>query len=248
MARARADVEKAKPGRPKGGSSEETHDRIVRAARRIFAEQGYANARNRQIADEAEVTTATLYHYFESKLDLYVTVFRASERELAETYAAASKADGIVAQLDALFDGSLALHERDESLLVFLAGTAREMRSDEELARAIARCPVRTDRILSDLLRRAETRGELPVGTDVDAIVTLLLALTSGVSLYASFLGNRSYPRMIGALREMVHAKLATTPPRPTPELTESRSRPRKAAKRATPSRPARRTRPPSAR
>lgn len=197
-----------KPGRPKGATSEETHTRIVDSARRIFAEHGYANTQNRRIAEAADVTTSTLYHYFTSKLDLYVSVFRASERELAETYTTASREVGIAAQLDAMFAGSLLLHARDESLLVFLAGTAREMRSHEDLARAIAKCPVHTDKILREMLGAAITRGELAKETDVDAIVSLVFALTSGVSLYASFLGAQSYPRMIGALREMVRARL----------------------------------------
>lgn len=197
------------PGRPKGATSEETHERILVAARRIFAEHGYANTQNRRIADAAEVTTSTLYHYFPSKRDLYVSVFRAAERELSATYEAAARADGLAAQLDALFTGSLALHEADPSLLVFLAGTAREMRSHHDLARAIAKCPVGTSRILRAMLEAAIARGELSRGTDVEAIVSLVFALTSGVSLYASFLGEGSYPRMITALREMVRARLA---------------------------------------
>ena len=77
-----------------------------------------------------------------------------------------------------------------------------------ELARAIAKCPIHTDRILRETLEKAARAGEIPAGTDVDAVVPLVFALTSGVSLYASFLGAQSYPRMIGALREMVRAKL----------------------------------------
>jgi AcrR family transcriptional regulator len=201
-------TEKHRPGRPKGASSEDTHERIIVAARRIFAEHGYANTQNRKIAEAAEITTSTLYHYFQSKLDLYVSVFRASERELTDAYTKAAAEKGIAAQLDAIFAGSLELHARDESLLVFLAGTAREMRSHEDVARAIAKCPIHTDRILRETLEQAARAGEIPASTDVDAVVPLVFALTSGVSLYASFLGAQSYPRMIGALREMVRAKL----------------------------------------
>jgi hypothetical protein len=41
-------------------------------------------------------------------------------------------------------------------------------------------------------------------------VVSLVFALTSGVSLYASFLGPQSYPRMITALREMVRPALTS--------------------------------------
>src|SRR4051812_49605212 len=59
-------------GRPPGATSEATTARILAAARVCFARTGYAATTNKQIADEAGVTAAAIYLYFESKTALYV--------------------------------------------------------------------------------------------------------------------------------------------------------------------------------
>jgi AcrR family transcriptional regulator len=44
-----------------------TRERIVRAAAKLFARQGYDNATTRDIAAKAGIATGTLFNYFESK-------------------------------------------------------------------------------------------------------------------------------------------------------------------------------------
>lgn len=56
------------------------------AARAVFAEDGYASAQNSRIAARAGVAPSTMYHYFGSKLDLYVTVFRDAEAKVTARY------------------------------------------------------------------------------------------------------------------------------------------------------------------
>ena len=58
-------------GRPKSANAHETRQRILDAARRLFATHGFERASNRAIADEADLTTGAIYHYFDRKLDLY---------------------------------------------------------------------------------------------------------------------------------------------------------------------------------
>ncbi len=51
---------------------------ILDAAERIFASQGYSNAKMENIGKEAGVSKATVYFYFESKENLYMAIaFRA---------------------------------------------------------------------------------------------------------------------------------------------------------------------------
>ena len=52
----------------------ETRRRILDVARQSFAELGYGGTTNRHIATKAGITTGALYHYFDSKLDLYLAV------------------------------------------------------------------------------------------------------------------------------------------------------------------------------
>ena len=50
-------------------------DRIIEAAARVFAQKGYAGAAVADIAVEAGIGKGTIYAYFESKENLFFTVF-----------------------------------------------------------------------------------------------------------------------------------------------------------------------------
>lgn len=52
------------------------YDAILRAAIRVFAENGYHNAQVSKIAREANVADGTIYLYFNNKADLLISVFR----------------------------------------------------------------------------------------------------------------------------------------------------------------------------
>lgn len=57
---------------------ERTHLEILDAARKIFAQYGYADAQMKDIADEAMVSPMTLRRYFGSKAGLYVAAAKAT--------------------------------------------------------------------------------------------------------------------------------------------------------------------------
>lgn len=54
--------------------SEEKREIILQAATRAFAQKGFAAVGIREIAREAGLNSATLYHYFENKEAIYATV------------------------------------------------------------------------------------------------------------------------------------------------------------------------------
>ncbi len=64
---------------PGGASGDETRDRIIEAAVRLFAERGYGSTSVRDIARRAHVRVSTLYHHFRSKEQMYAEVFRRRE-------------------------------------------------------------------------------------------------------------------------------------------------------------------------
>jgi len=49
---------------------------IIEAAIRVFAEKGFHPAGMREIAQQAKVAIGTIYHYFKSKEDILVNIFR----------------------------------------------------------------------------------------------------------------------------------------------------------------------------
>lgn len=55
---------------------------VLASAREVFAADGYAGAATAEIARRADVSTATVYRYFPTKLDLFAAVIEAGVDEL----------------------------------------------------------------------------------------------------------------------------------------------------------------------
>ncbi len=62
----------------------DTRQVLLAAARRRFAEQGYAATGTEEIVADAQVTRGALYHHFRDKADLFRTVMEQVAREVAE--------------------------------------------------------------------------------------------------------------------------------------------------------------------
>ena len=68
--------------------SETTRSALVGAARRLFAERGYANVGTEEIVRAAGVTRGALYHHFDGKRELMRAVYEQLEEELSQQFAA----------------------------------------------------------------------------------------------------------------------------------------------------------------
>lgn len=71
--------------------TDETRQRILRAAARVFAEQGYARATTRALAAAAGVNEVTLFRHFGSKMNLFTAVI--------DEYAASALTAAMAAEL-----------------------------------------------------------------------------------------------------------------------------------------------------
>ncbi len=79
-----------------------THDLLIRVARELFTERGYAESATEEVVKRAGVTRGALYHHFRDKRHLFVAVFKDVERDLtAQLVAAASKEPDAWSQLRA---------------------------------------------------------------------------------------------------------------------------------------------------
>ncbi len=151
-----------------------TRERLLRAARALIEEDGYAGASVVAIAGRAGVAAGTLYRHFPSKEELFVEVFRsACDRELAAMRAAA----------DAMPPGSTHV----ERLVTVLATFAERALRRPRLAWALIAEPVdplvdaerltyraRYSGLAAEALRAGVAAGELPaqdVGFTAAALV-----------------------------------------------------------------------------
>ena len=75
--------------------SQESKEKIARAALRLFARKGYANASLEEIATLAGFTKGAVYHFFKSKEALLLALLRdIEERSIGKTTLALEQTDG----------------------------------------------------------------------------------------------------------------------------------------------------------
>lgn len=88
-----AGVTAAAPNR-RAEHSAETQQRLIEAARRLFAERGYAATGTEDLVAAARMTRGALYHHYADKRDLFRAVFERVEQDLALRVAVAGAGGG----------------------------------------------------------------------------------------------------------------------------------------------------------
>src|SRR6476619_6617165 len=68
---ATAPANSEKPSGPRSRKGAETRARLVEAAEQIFAEHGFLDARIADIAERAQLSHGSFYHYFDSKEQIF---------------------------------------------------------------------------------------------------------------------------------------------------------------------------------
>ena len=91
----------------KAEQGEATRAALIAAARRLFAERGYAAVGTEEIVRAAGVTRGALYHHFTGKQELFQAVYESVEQQLVEQIAASALA-GASDPLEALRAGAQA--------------------------------------------------------------------------------------------------------------------------------------------
>jgi AcrR family transcriptional regulator len=92
--------------------SEATTAELLRAARRLFAADGYQATSLDDVVDAVGLTKGAVYHHFSSKRELFAAVFEQEERRLAELSANAYRRrrdpfEGLLAACRAYLDAQL---------------------------------------------------------------------------------------------------------------------------------------------
>ena len=78
-----ASAEIDKPNGPRSRKGARTRARLLKAAKEVFEEDGFLEARISDIAERANLSHGSFYHYFESKEDIFREVAEAVEEQLS---------------------------------------------------------------------------------------------------------------------------------------------------------------------
>lgn len=91
-----------------GSAAEETRERILDVARRLFVERGYAGTSIRDIAEDLRMTKGSLYYHFSSKEELLNALMTPLVAEqdafVTDLRAAGTMTAGLLARLVDIFD------------------------------------------------------------------------------------------------------------------------------------------------
>ncbi len=109
--------------------SEQTRERILETALKLFADKGYDKTTMRQIAKEADVSLGLAYRYFSSKDEFCISLY---EKLTAESAAFVDKLEPapLSENLEKMYDHIIKLLVKNRDPLTAFAGRALDRRSD----------------------------------------------------------------------------------------------------------------------
>lgn len=170
----------------------DTEARIREAALRLFATQGYAATGIRDVARDAGVTTAALYHYMGGKQDLLLKIMRDFMHEMLEGARAAMKEAGSPSeQLAALARAHVIFNGRN--LLDAYVGDT-EIRSLDDANRArIVKLRDEYEALWKDVIWRGVECGEFQID-DQKLFRLAVIQMVNGVAYWYRPTGERALP------------------------------------------------------
>ena len=195
-------------GRPRGGDSDVTRERIVASACACFGERGYATTTNQDIADGAGVTSAAIYQYFDSKKELYIEAVRNAQALIIPHFREATARMGSAREgFRELVRAYAVAHERHPAVTPLLSALPVEMRRHAEIAKAMELEPHQFLQIIIDIAARGVDTGEIDPAR-AEGIVSMFLACAMGLSLHAALMGKERFDSAVESFARLVEGTL----------------------------------------
>lgn len=181
--------------------------RILDAARRLFAEQGFDAVSMNAIAEAAEVSKANIFHHFKNKDDLYLAVLKTACASSCEHIERFGQAEGTF----------------EQRLERYAAEHLNHILGNEEVTRLIQRDlldngPQRGRQFaeqvfgqnfgrLVDILREGQLRGELR--RDIDPAMVALMIIGTNLTFFQAREVFRHFPDVNFAESPETYSRMA---------------------------------------
>lgn len=185
-------------------------------ARKLFARDGYDATTNKSIAEASGITSGAIYHYFDSKAELYAAVYEAVyDRVFAELEKAIIGHETLIGQYAAALDAAAELNLQDPTLPAFSLGVASDAQRNPELKELLRPLRRRNTMFFRRMVKSAVDRGELAPDADQRGVEDLLNAVASGLSRISAATGDaRRHSAAVDALQRFLAGTLVTPPTR----------------------------------
>jgi AcrR family transcriptional regulator len=160
-----------------------TRERMLGAARTVFARRGFHAASVEEIAAEAGHSTGALYSNFDGKEDLFLEMMEREIDSYSEEIAAGL--DQLASVAERARDGArhwMHIVEREPEMLMlfveFWAYAARDPKASERVAQSFARVRHVLTRLIADSAREFDLQLELPA----EHLAVAIDALADGIA------------------------------------------------------------------
>ena len=202
-------------GRPRDQDSAATRQRVLDVARSMFVRHGYDATTNRAIADASGITAGAIYHYFDSKAELYAAVYEETyDRVFTTLERAIAGHDSLISQFVAAIVAAGELNVRDPTLPAFDRGVAGEAQRHPELNELLRPLRRRNTMFFRRMVAAAAARGELAPDVDLRGVEDLLNAVAFGLARISAVTGDaRRAATAVEMLQRFLAGTLVTSPP-----------------------------------
>jgi AcrR family transcriptional regulator len=176
---AAAQVEGEKPNGPRSRKGAQTRSRLLEAAKAVFEEDGFLEARISDIAERAGLSHGSFYHYFDSKEQIFREVAKAIEDELE------APVDAVIFDPESTATPRERIREGIRRHLVSYRNEAPIMgiieqvsRYDDHVRAVRAEQRERSQQQIAESIRQLQLRGLADPKLDPDLAIAALGAMT----------------------------------------------------------------------
>ncbi len=196
----------------------ETRERLLEAAARVFAREGYAGASVEEVAGEAGFSTGALYSNFSGKEELFLALLtRNVERVSSRVADAVAERPTVEERAHGAAEWMRFVEREPEQVLLFMEFWAYAVRDPEmrpRFAAAYAEPRAATARLIDDSARELGLRPTLPA----EQLATAIDALADGLALQRLVDPGSVPPSLFGEVLSVLLAGASARASDPAPD------------------------------
>lgn len=189
-------------------STRNTHEDVVRAAGRLFAERGYHGTSMRDLGKELGLLGSSLYSHVSSKQDLLVEVVEEGARLFEESAARAMGVSGnAISRLETLVAGHVDVVLDNLDVARTFLNEARML--DDDHRRRIIDARDHYEQVFRDVIRAGQEDGSFEASVDPKTASIFILSILNAIERWYRVDGELDRDALVRELTRFARAALS---------------------------------------
>lgn len=189
-------------------STRNTHEDVVRAAGRLFAERGYHGTSMRDLGKELGLLGSSLYSHVSSKQDLLVEVVEEGARLFEESAAGAMGVSGnAISRLETLVAGHVDVVLDNLDVARTFLNEARML--DDDHRRRIIDARDHYEQVFRDVIRAGQEDGSFEASVDPKTASIFILSILNAIERWYRVDGELDRDALVRELTRFARAALS---------------------------------------